>query len=41
MKILVVAPHPFFTPRGTPVDVDIPGVRIVRIPRLRGLEIVA
>jgi glycosyltransferase involved in cell wall biosynthesis len=63
MKILVVAPHPFFTPRGTPFsvyyrtlvtaeqgtridlltygsgqDVDIPGVRIVRIPRLRWLE---
>ena len=63
MKMLVVAPHPFFTPRGTPFsvyyrtlvtaeqgaqidlltygpgqDVDIPGVRIVRIPRLRWLE---
>jgi glycosyltransferase involved in cell wall biosynthesis len=63
MKLLVVAPHPFFTPRGTPFsvyyrtlvtaeqgaqidlltygpgqDVDIPGVRIVRIPRLRWLE---
>lgn len=63
MKLLVVAPHPFFTPRGTPfsvyyrtlvvaeqgvpidlltyhpgADVDIPGVRIVRIPRLRWLE---
>ena len=59
MKILVIAPQPFFTPRGTPFsvyyrslvsaelgadidlltygegqDVDIPGVRIVRIPRL-------
>jgi glycosyltransferase involved in cell wall biosynthesis len=63
MKVLVVAPHPFFTPRGTPFsvyyrtlvmaeqgvpidlltyhpgnDVDIPGVRIVRIPRIRWLE---
>jgi glycosyltransferase involved in cell wall biosynthesis len=63
MKVLVVAPHPFFTPRGTPFsvyyrtlvmaeqgakidvltygpgqDVDIPGVRTVRIPRLRFLE---
>ena len=63
MKILVVAPHPFFSPRGTPFsvyyrtlvtaeqgaeidlltygtgqDVDIPGVRIVRIPRVRWLE---
>lgn len=63
MKLLVVAPHPFFTPRGTPfsvyyrtlvmaeqdvpidlltyhpgADVDIPGVRIVRIPRVRWLE---
>jgi glycosyltransferase involved in cell wall biosynthesis len=63
MRVLVVAPHPFFTPRGTPFsvyyrtlvmaeqgaeidvltygpgqDVDIPGVRIVRIPRLRFLE---
>ena len=59
MKILVIAPQPFFTPRGTPFsvyyrslvsaelgadidlltygegqDVDIPGVRIVRIPML-------
>ena len=58
-KALVVAPQPFFTPRGTPLsvyyrtlvtaeqgvlidlltygegeDVDIPGVRIVRLPRL-------
>lgn len=57
MKALVVAPQPFFTPRGTPfsvyyrtlvaselglkidlltygegMDVDIPGVRIIRIP---------
>ena len=57
--MLVVAPHPFFTPRGTPFsvyyrtlvlaeagvvidlltygpgqDVDIPGCRIIRIPRL-------
>jgi glycosyltransferase involved in cell wall biosynthesis len=63
MKILVVAPHPFFSPRGTPFsvyyrtlvtaeqgaqidlltygtgqDVEIPGVRIVRTPRLSGLE---
>ena len=63
MKILVVAPHPFFMPRGTPFsvyyrtlvaaeqgaridlltygpgqDVDIPGLRIVRIPRMRWLE---
>lgn len=63
MKFLVVAPQPFFTPRGTPFSVyyrtlvtaeqgvqidiltygvgqniDIPGVRIVRIPRLRWLE---
>jgi len=61
--MLVVAPHPFFTPRGTPFsvyyrtlvlaekgvridlltyhpgqDVDIPGVRIVRIPRIAFLE---
>jgi glycosyltransferase involved in cell wall biosynthesis len=59
MKALVVAPHPFFTPRGTPFsvyyrtlvtaelgveidlltygegqDVTIPGVRIIRIPRI-------
>ena len=58
MKALVIAPQPFFTPRGTPFsvyyrtlvtaelgvkvdlltygegqDVDIPGVRIIRIPR--------
>jgi glycosyltransferase involved in cell wall biosynthesis len=63
MKVLVIAPQPFFTPRGTPfsvyyrtlvmaeqgakidvltygtgLDVDIPGVRIIRIPRLRFLE---
>ncbi|NGX16864.1 glycosyltransferase [Wenzhouxiangella sp. XN24] len=63
MKLLVVAPHPFFTPRGTPFsvyyrtlvmaeqgvnidlltyhpgqDVDIPGLRIVRIPRIAPLE---
>lgn len=63
MKMLVVAPQPFFTPRGTPfsvyyralvmaeqgtsidllaygtgADVDIPGVRLVRIPRMRWLE---
>ena len=61
--MLVVAPQPFFTPRGTPFsvyhrtrvtaelgvevdlltygegrDVDLPGVRIVRIPRIRWLE---
>ncbi len=61
--MLVVAPHPFFMPRGTPFsvyyrtlvvseqgipidvltyhpgqDVDIPGVRILRIPRIRWLE---
>lgn len=61
--MLVVAPHPFFTPRGTPFsvyyrtmvlaeagvtidlltygvgqDVDIPGVRIVRVPRIKALE---
>lgn len=59
MRALVIAPQPFFTPRGTPFsvyyrtmmmaeagvridlltygdgeDVDLPGVRIVRIPRL-------
>ncbi|MGH7527246.1 MAG: glycosyltransferase family 4 protein, partial [Gemmatimonadales bacterium] len=59
MRALVVAPHPFFTPRGTPFsvyyrtlvtaqlgvevdlltygegeDVDIPGVRVIRIPRV-------
>jgi len=59
----VIAPQPFFTPRGTPFsvyhrtrvmaelgvevdlltyaegeDVEIPGVRIVRLPRLRWLE---
>ena len=62
MKALVIAPQPFFTPRGTPfsvyyrtlvttelgveidllaygegADVDIPGVRIIRIPRFRAL----
>ena len=62
-KALVVAPQPFFTPRGTPLsvyhrtrvtaslgvevdfvtygegrDVDLPGVRIIRIPRIRVLE---
>ena len=61
--MLVVAPHPFFTPRGTPFsvyyrtmvlaeagvkidlltygtgqDVDIPGCRVVRIPRIKALE---
>jgi len=65
-KALVVAPHPFFAPRGTPLsvyyrtlvaaeqgvivdlltygegkDVDIPGVRIVRIPRFPFLGPVA
>lgn len=60
MKCLVIAPQPFFSPRGTPFsvyyrtlvtaelgaeidlltygegqDVDIPGVRIIRIPRFR------
>lgn len=59
MKALVVAPHPFFSPRGTPFsvyyrtlitaqlgveidlltygegeDVTIPGVRLIRIPRI-------
>jgi glycosyltransferase involved in cell wall biosynthesis len=63
VRMLVVVPQPFFTPRGTPFsvyyrtlvtaeqgvaidlltygpgeDVDIPGVRIVRIPRLRVVE---
>jgi glycosyltransferase involved in cell wall biosynthesis len=63
MKVLVVAPQPFFSPRGTPLsvyqrtrvaaelgadidfltygegaDVDLPGVRFVRIPRVRWLE---
>jgi len=62
MKTLVIAPQPFFTPRGTPFsvyyrtlistelglkidfltygegdDVDIPGVRIIRIPRFKWL----
>lgn len=62
MRALVIAPQPFFTPRGTPFsvyyrtlvtsemgvsvdlltygegqDVDIPGVRIIRIPRFRAL----
>ena len=62
MKALVVAPQPFFSPRGTPFsvyyrtlvmaelgieidlltygqgqDVDLPGVRIVRIPNVPGL----
>ena len=62
MKALVIAPQPFFSPRGTPfsvyyrtlvssemgveidlltygegVDVDIPNVRIIRIPRFRFL----
>jgi glycosyltransferase involved in cell wall biosynthesis len=63
VRALVVAPQPFFTPRGTPLsvyhrtrvtaslgvdvdfltygegrDVEIPGVRIIRIPRIRALE---
>lgn len=63
MKALVIAPQPFFSPRGTPFsvyyrtqvmaemgaeidlltygegeDVDLPGVRIIRIPRIRPLE---
>jgi glycosyltransferase involved in cell wall biosynthesis len=63
MRALVVAPQPFFSPRGTPFsiyyralimagqgiecdiltygsgqDVDLPGVRIKRIPRVRLLE---
>lgn len=62
MKALVIAPQPFFSPRGTPFsvyyrslvmseqgvsidlltygegqDVDIPGVRLIRIPRFRCL----
>jgi glycosyltransferase involved in cell wall biosynthesis len=62
MKILVIAPQPFFSPRGTPFsvyyrtlisaeqgaqidlltygegqNVDIPGVRIIRIPHFPGL----
>lgn len=62
MKALVLAPQPFFSPRGTPLsvyyrtlvmaelgvevdlltygegrDVDIPGVRILRVPRFRRL----
>jgi glycosyltransferase involved in cell wall biosynthesis len=62
VKALVVAPQPFFTPRGTPLsvyyrtlveaelgvevdlltygqgrDVDLPGVRIIRIPRFAAL----
>ena len=60
-RVLVIAPQPFFTPRGTPFsvyyrtlvmmesgaaidlltygegqDVSIPGVRIVRIPKVPG-----
>ena len=63
MKILLLAPHPFFQNRGTPIavralaevlgeaghrvdllayaegeDVAIPGVRLLRIPRLPGLD---
>lgn len=62
MRVLAIAPQPFFSPRGTPFsvyyrtsvmaeagleidlltygegsDVDIPGVRIIRIPRFRRL----
>ncbi|MEI6970395.1 MAG: glycosyltransferase [bacterium] len=62
LRALVIAPQPFFTPRGTPFsvyyrtmicagegvqidlltygqgqDVDIPGVRIIRIPRFKWL----
>lgn len=62
LRALVIAPQPFFTPRGTPLsvyyrtlvaaeqgvladlltygegeDIDIPGVRITRIPRFRFL----
>lgn len=62
MKALVIAPQPFFSPRGTPFsvyyrtlisselgvkidfltygegqDIDIPGVRIIRIPRFKRL----
>jgi glycosyltransferase involved in cell wall biosynthesis len=62
MKALVIAPQPFFTPRGTPFsvyyrtlvmaergveidlltygqgeDVEVPGCRIIRIPRFRSL----
>jgi glycosyltransferase involved in cell wall biosynthesis len=63
LRALVIAPQPFFTPRGTPFsvyyrtlvtaqlgcdvdlltygegrDVDIPGARLVRIPRLPGVR---
>ena len=63
MKMLVVAPQPFFSPRGTPFsvyyralvmselgvaidlltygagqDIDVAGIRTIRIPRLRFLE---
>ncbi len=63
MKVLLLAPHPFFQDRGTPIavralaevlgaaghrvdilayaegsDVVIPGVRLLRIPRIRGLS---
>ncbi len=66
MKVLVVAPQPFFTPRGTPLsvyyrtmvmaekgvtidllsygegeNVDISGVRLIRIPRIPGIGPVA
>jgi len=66
VKILVVAPQPFFTPRGTPLsvyyrtmvmaengvridllaygegqNVEIPGVRVIRIPRIPGIGPVA
>lgn len=63
MRMLVLSPQPFFSPRGTPLsvyyralvatelgvtidlltygsgeDVDLPGVRILRVPRVRALE---
>jgi glycosyltransferase involved in cell wall biosynthesis len=66
VKVLVVAPQPFFTPRGTPLsvyyrtmvmaekgvtidllsygegqNVDISGVRLIRIPRIPGIGPVA
>lgn len=63
MKILMIAPEPFFTPRGTPFsefyrtkclielghevdivtyhigeDVELPGMRIIRAPRVPGID---
>jgi glycosyltransferase involved in cell wall biosynthesis len=63
MKILMIAPEPFFTPRGTPFseyyrikcltelghtvdlvtypigeDVDIPGLKIIRAPKVLGID---